>query len=476
MLSRPDLLVVLAYYALLTILAVYGMHRFHLVRLLRRHDSVRTEVPPDPQRWPDLTVQLPVFNEPKVVARLLESVAALRYPGRLDFQLLDDSTDETSAIAAAKIAELRARGIAIAHIQRPVRQGYKAGALAEGLRRSSSDLFAVFDADFVPHPDTLTRLVPWFASDVGMVQARWEHLNRTDSQLTQTQSIYLDGHFAVESAARFLSGRFFNFNGTAGIWRREAIEDAGGWSASTVTEDLDLSYRAQLAGWKFTFVASVAVPAELPGSLDGFRQQQHRWVKGSIQCARRLLPQILGSALPLRTRIEAFFHLTNNVAYLLTALLAFAIVPSILIRDRLGLMWTLVFDVLLFALSTVSVLLFYLEGQRRVGRSVRPRDFLFVLPLGIGMSIRNSTAVLEGLLTSGGVFRRTPKRGNGIAFPDGEKPAALPFLETGLAIFFLISLAVLAVDGKLASVPFLLLFLGGYGFVSVRGISERFSH
>ena len=433
-------------------------------------------MPSDPPRWPDLTIQLPVFNEPRVVERLLESAASLRYPGRVDIQLLDDSTDDTSAIAARKVGELRARGVAITHVQRCDRKGYKAGALAAGLRLSTSELFAIFDADFLPAPDTLTRLVPFFAPDVGMVQARWGHLNRTDSPLTRVQAIYLDGHFAVESSARHLSGRFFNFNGTAGIWRREAIEDAGGWSASTVTEDLDLSYRAQLAGWRFVFVPSVVVPAELPDSLDGFRQQQHRWVKGSMQCARKLLPEIFRSGLPLRTRIEAFFHLTNNAAYLLTALLALAIVPSIIVRDRLELMWTLAFDLVLFGLSTVSVLVFYLEGQKRVGRKPRLHDFLFVLPLGIGMSLRNSAAVLEGLFKSGGVFRRTPKRGEELSFPPGEAVPRLPFPEMLLAIFFLTSLLVLAMNGKVASVPFLLLFSGGYGFVSLRGLSERFTH
>ncbi|HXG58947.1 MAG TPA: glycosyltransferase, partial [Thermoanaerobaculia bacterium] len=278
--------------------------------------------------FPPVTVQLPLYNEPNVAARLIDAVAALDYPGPLDIQVLDDSTDATTEIVAGRVAYHRARGIAIEHVRRNSREGYKAGALAYGMSRSRAELFAIFDADFVPPPDLLLRMVPHFADPrTGMVQARWTHINREQSLLTRVQAIYLDGHFAIESAARHLAGRFFNFNGTAGIWRRRAIEEAGGWSPATLTEDLDLSYRAQLAGWRFVFLPHVEVAAELPATFSGFQEQQHRWAKGSIQTARRILPRIARATLPMATKIEAWFHLTSNTAYLLTSIVALLVVP-----------------------------------------------------------------------------------------------------------------------------------------------------
>ncbi|HUF18857.1 MAG TPA: glycosyltransferase [Thermoanaerobaculia bacterium] len=473
MVSGIDFFVVVAYYCLLIALAIYGMHRFHLVRLLRRHGAATDPAPPALQRWPDVTVQLPAFNEPHVVERLLDAAARLEYPGHLEIQLLDDSTDETSELAERKIAELRARGAVIHHLRRTDRSGFKAGALSAGLNQTGSELLVVFDADFVPSTDLLLRMIPWFADPgVGMVQARWEHLNRTDSALTRVQAIYLDAHFAIESAARHISGRFFNFNGTAGIWRRQAIIDAGGWSSSTVTEDLDLSYRAQLAGWKFVFLPAVTVPGEVPASLNGFQEQQYRWVKGSMQTARKLLPAILKSSLPWRVRTEAFFHLTNNTAYPMTLLLALLLVPSLLIRERMGLGWTLAVDVLLFASSTVPVLLFYLAGQRRIGRKAGLREMLCVLPIGVGLSIRNSAAVLEGLLRRGGAFHRTPKQGDMRAAATLARAPHLPVAESLLAAFFMTSVIVLGAAGHLASLPFLFLFLGGFAYVSVAGTLE----
>lgn len=473
MFSGTDIFIIVAYYSVLVALATYGMHRFHLVRLLRRHGAGTDPIPHALGNWPDVTVQLPAYNEPHVVERLLEAAARLEYPGRLEIQLLDDSTDETTELAARRIADLRANGAVIHHIRRADRSGFKAGALSAGLSQTGSELFVVFDADFVPCRDLLLRMVPWFADpEVGMVQARWEHLNRTESALTRVQAIYLDAHFAIESAARHLSGRFFNFNGTAGIWRRQAIIDAGGWSSSTVTEDLDLSYRAQLAGWKFVFLPSVTVPGEVPSSLNGFQEQQYRWVKGSVQTARKLLPKILSSGLPWRVRIEAFFHLTNNAAYPMTFLLALLLVPSLLIRERMGLGWTLALDVVLFASSTVPVLSFYLAGQRRIGRRAGLREMLCVLPIGVGLSIRNSEAVLEGLLRRGGAFHRTPKQGDTRAVATLEKAPHVPVAEGLLAVFFMTSVIVFGAAGHLASLPFLFLFLGGFAYVSVTGALE----
>ena len=460
------------YYLALSTLAIYGTHRLYLVSLRRRSTPAFTSELPSDFRWPSVTVQLPLFNEPNVACRLLDAVGEISYPGLFDIQVLDDSTDETTAIVAQKVAELSARGVRVSHLRRTKRDGFKAGALAAGFAQSGSDLFAVFDADFVPPPHILSAVVPHFVNpSIGMVQARWDHLNRDESRLTSVQAIYLDSHFAVESAARFLSGRFFNFNGTAGVWRREAIEDAGGWSASTLTEDLDLSYRAQLAGWRFVFLPDVRVAAELPSTLYGFQEQQFRWAKGSIQTARKLLPAILRAPLPIAVKIEACFHLSGNFAYVLTLLISLLIVPAITIRQQMGLGWTLLLDFFLFALSTGSVLLFFADGQRRVGRRLSIGAVCSVLPVGIGMSARNAAAVLEGLLSSGGHFHRTPKRGGGSLRSD-RRPR-VPVAEIVLTTFFLVAVGCFVAARQWISIPFLLLFLSGFACVTTLALRER---
>ena len=472
--NAGEAVILTLYYAVLVLLTVYSLHRVHLVRLRRRA--------PQPERvtasvFPPLTIQLPLYNEPNVAARLLDAVAAIEYPGELDVQVLDDSTDATSAIVFERVASMRERGLRVEHIRRGSRDGFKAGALAEGLRRSRAALLAVFDADFVPLPDVLLRIVPHFADPrVGMVQARWTHLNRDQSMLTRVQALFLDAHFAVESAARNFGGRFFNFNGTAGVWRREAIEEGGGWSSSTLTEDLDLSYRAQLAGWTFVFLPDVEVPAELPAALSGFQQQQHRWTKGSIQTARKLLPPILRHDLAGSVKTEALFHLTNNTAYLFSVLLALLAIPSMVIRYRHELGWSFTADFFLFAASTGSVLLFYREGQRWAGRAAPPlRELLAVVPVGVGMSIRNAAAVLEGLVGSGGEFRRTPKEGDRRASVHDGRPR-LPWAELLLTLLFASVVVVFARAGRWVSLPFLALFVTGYGSVAFVALRERITY
>lgn len=468
--NAAEALTLTLYYFVLSALAVYSIHRFYLVRLRRR-----TPVPPRATAdvFPPLTIQLPLYNEPNVAARLLDAVAAIRYPGRLDVQVLDDSTDITSRIVAERIRTMpNAR-----HIRRESREGFKAGALAEGLRRSDAELFAVFDADFVPPPDVLLRMVPYFADpNVGMVQARWTHINRDRSMLTRVQALFLDAHFAIESAARNFGGRFFNFNGTAGVWRRAAVEEAGGWSSSTLTEDLDLSYRAQLAGWQFVFLSDVEVPAELPAALSGFQEQQHRWTKGSIQTARKLLPSIIRRPLAREVKAEALFHLTNNTAYLLSVLLALLTVPAMLIRYRHDLGWSFTADFFLFAASTASVLLFYREGQQFAGRKPPPlRELLAVLPVGIGMSIRNAGAVLEGMVQTGGYFRRTPKEGDSRQRLADKRPR-MPWLELALTAAFAACVVAFAMASRWIAVPFLTLFVTGYGYVAIFALQERLSY
>ncbi|HKR65392.1 MAG TPA: glycosyltransferase [Thermoanaerobaculia bacterium] len=464
--SAVEAAVLTLYYLVLGVLTIYSVHRFYLVRLRRRS--------PEPSRvtaktFPPLTIQLPLYNEPNVAARLLDAVLAIEYPGALEIQVLDDSNDATSDIVASY------RDPRIRHIRRTSRDGFKAGALAHGMSLSDAALFAVFDADFVPPADVFLRMVPYFADPrVGMVQARWTHLNRDESLLTRVQALFLDAHFAVESAARSFGGRFFNFNGTAGIWRREAIEDAGGWSSSTLTEDLDLSYRAQLAGWEFVFCPDVEVPAELPGALSGFQDQQHRWAKGSIQTARKLLGSIASSDVATRVKTEAVFHLTNNAAYLLSLVLSLLIVPSMLIRYRNGLLWSFFIDLALFAMSSGSVLLFYREGQRWAGRPrPRLRELLAVLPVGVGMSVRNASAVIEGLFESGGYFKRTPKRG--VARMLHTTNARVPILELVLTLFFAGTVIAFAEANRWASLPFLTLFVTGYGYIAILAVSEAIS-
>ena len=403
------------YYLVLGVLFVYGLHRLQLVALYYRSRSPRDEAGTPPNEWPWITVQLPIFNEQYVADRLIDAVCEFDYPkDRLEIQVLDDSTDATKDTVAQRVAHHGERGFQIHHIHRQHRKGFKAGALEAGFRRAKGDFLAVFDADFVPQPQFLKQTLPGFtAPGVGMVQARWDHLNRNYSLLTHIQAIFLDGHFAIEHAARHRSGRFFNFNGTAGIWRRQAILDAGGWHHDTLTEDLDLSYRAQLAGWRFVFLPNTTAPAELPVDVNAFKRQQYRWAKGSIQTARKLLGTILQAPIPLPVKLEAFVHLTNNVAYLLMLLLSVLVFPAMFLRRGGDPRLLLFLDLPLFLGATGSVILFYVLSQKAVNREWRREIRLLpsLMGLGIGLSVNNARAVVSGLFKWGGIFERTPKYG-----------------------------------------------------------------
>ncbi|MFY9551632.1 MAG: glycosyltransferase, partial [Thermoanaerobaculia bacterium] len=461
-----------AYYAVLAMLAVYGAHRGVMVHLYYRH---RRDTPRPAGRLPALprvTVQLPIYNEVYVVERLVEAVAAMDYPrALLQIQILDDSDDETREAARAMTARLSARGFQIAHCARTHREGFKAGALQAGLAAATGDYLLILDADFVPGPEMLRACLPFFADpDVGMVQARWGHLNRDFSLLTRIQAMLLDGHFVIEHTARHRSGRFFNFNGTAGIWRRTCVEASGGWQADTLTEDLDLSYRAQLLGWKFVYLKDCVAPAELPVDMNGVKSQQHRWTKGSIQTGRKLLPTIWKSRLPWKIKSEAFFHLTSNLSYVLVVLLALLMVPAILIRDRIGWQKLAIVDFPLFFGATFSFLAFYVSSQREIGRGWKPtlRCLPFLLALGIGISINNAGAVLEGLFRRPTGFTRTPKYR--IEGPQGEwrskKYRASGSGSFGgellLALYFLAVLVFAVRFRYWAAVPFLLVFFQGF--------------
>ena len=468
--------VVALYFGVLSVLSLYGAHRWYLIWLYHRHRNDRAKPQQRFDELPPLTVQLPLFNEMYVARRLIDAVCALDYPrDRLEVQVLDDSTDETTAIVAEAVERWRAAGVQIVHLHRTVRTGFKAGALDAGLRVARSELVAVFDADFVPRPDFARELVDHFSDPgVGMVQARWGHLNPDYSVLTRVQSMFLDGHFVIEHTARNRSGRFFNFNGTAGIWRRRCIEEAGGWQHDTLTEDLDLSYRAQLCGWRFVFLLDHVAPAELPVEMSAFKSQQHRWAKGSIQTARKLLPRILRSRLPLGVKLESTVHLTANVGYVLMVALALLVVPAIWVRREIAPWLILVVDLPLFTMSTLSVAAFYLVAQREARGSWKGilRWVPFLMAIGIGLSINNARAVIEAALGRPSDFKRTPKYNLG----HGETLAARRYrvavnrdtwIELALTIWFAV-----AVGGAIAlrlwgALPFLLLFEIGYGYTAI---------
>jgi cellulose synthase/poly-beta-1,6-N-acetylglucosamine synthase-like glycosyltransferase len=469
------------YFGCLGLLTLYGIHRWFLVALYLRHRNRaagplgRFETPPR------LTVQLPLYNEMYVARRLIDAVCALDYPrDRLEIQVLDDSTDETSGLVAEVVKQRQADGFDIVHLRRTMRIGFKAGALEAGQRRATGELIAVFDADFVPTPDFARQLVDHFTDpEVGMVQARWGHLNPDHSALTRVQSMFLDGHFVVEHTARNRSGRFFNFNGTAGIWRKRCIQDAGGWQHDTLTEDLDLSYRAQLRGWKFVFVPEHVAPAELPVEMGSLKAQQHRWAKGSIQTARKLLPRILRSDLPLRVKSESIAHLTANVGYVLMVALALLVVPAVFLRAEISPWLILAVDLPLFTFSSLSVAAFYFLAQREAIGGWRgiARWIPFLMAVGIGLSINNARAVLEALAGRVSEFRRTPKYN----LSRGESLAARRYrgsinrdtwIELGLGVYFTVATAGVIASGLWGAVPFLALFLVGYSYTALTTLTQ----
>ncbi len=399
-------------------LAVYGVHRYSLVYLYYKH---RRRAPKKTACFihkPLVTIQLPMFNELYVAQRIIEAACRIEYPrDRLEIQVLDDSTDDTTEIARETCERMRAEGHPVAFIHRDNREGYKAGALEAGLKIATGEYVVIFDADFIPPPKILDELIDYFSDPkVGMVQARWEHINREQSLLTKTQAILLDGHFVIEHAARNRSGRFMSFNGTAGAWRKCCIEDAGGWHHDTLTEDLDLSYRAQMKGWKFVYLPDVTSPAELPPDMIGFKSQQHRWAKGGAQTCRKMLPRILKSRLPWRIKVEAFFHLTSWVSYFLMLILTLLLFPILYLKTHIfadNMALRFVFDGSLVLLATCSASTFYVACQRELfrtwGESLKYLPFL--MSLGVGISINNARAAFEGLIGKASEFVRTPKFG-----------------------------------------------------------------
>jgi len=463
----------------LLLLIPFALHRLHLLRLARSTGWS----PPEPWEGPlpRVTVQLPIYNEAGVVERLVDAAAELDHPRELlEIQLLDDSTDETTELAARRVAHWRDRGVHIRHLRRRDREGFKAGALARGLDEARGDFILILDADFVAPPDLIRRLLPPFRErDVGMVQARWDHLNEEVSLLTRCQALLLDGHFFFEQGGRCAGGRFMNFNGTAGMWRRRALEDAGGWSSDTLTEDLDVSYRAQMKGWRFVFLAGVGVPAELPESVRALEVQQSRWSQGGIQTGRKLLPAVLRGPWSRAVKGEATAHLLGHLAYPLTLALGVLILPSALARRFLGLDQFLVLDLLVFSLATLSFLFFYVAAGRKRRRPLHrlvPTAAL-TLAVGIGLTASVSRSVLRGL--RGGArdpFHRTPKRGNGPLRYRSPSVAGDTVLKLALAAWMWVGVGVALHQGLHGTVPFLVLFGTGYawlGLGEVAGAASR---
>jgi len=479
-----DMALLIPYFIVLILLASYGAHRYVLVYLYYKNKKNHTTEPQ--ARFDDLprvTVQLPIFNEQYVVDRLLDSICKLDYPReKLDIQLLDDSTDETVEVARGLVERYAAMGYPVTYHHRTNREGFKAGALAEGLKSAKGEFVAIFDADFVPPEDFLMKVIHHFTNPkVGMVQTRWTHINRNYSFLTEVEAIMLDGHFVLEHSGRARSDVFFNFNGTAGMWRRQAIEEAGGWQHDTLTEDTDLSYRAQLKGWKFVYLQDVECPAELPVEMTAFKTQQARWAKGLIQTSKKILPQVLKSDVPRHVKLEAWFHLTANLSYPLMIVLSVLLLPAMIIRFYQGWFQMLYIDLPLFMASTFSISSFYLVSQKELFPRTWPRAFLylpFLMALGIGLTITNTRAVLEALVGKQTAFARTPKyrvesRKDKVGAKKYRKRLGwVPWVELMIGTYFASTVYYAIANENYITVPFLLLFVVGYWYTGLMSLLQ----
>jgi cellulose synthase/poly-beta-1,6-N-acetylglucosamine synthase-like glycosyltransferase len=480
-----ETLVLATYFFVLVILAIYGWHRYYLVYLYMKNKD-RQPVPLGTlDTLPPVTIQLPIYNEMYVADRLIEAVCQIDYPRELlEIQVLDDSTDETTGVCERAVRRNAAQGIDITYIHRTDRTGYKAGALEAGLTVAKGEFVAIFDADFIPTTDFLQRTIQHFSDpNVALVQARWGHINQDYSLLTKIQSILLDGHFVLEHGGRNRAGLFFNFNGTAGIWRRTTIADAGGWQHDTLTEDLDLSYRAQLRGWKFVFLPDLIAPAEVPVEMNSFKSQQHRWAKGSIQTCRKLLPRILRSNLPLHTKAEAFFHLSANFNYPLMCVLSVLMAPSMVIRYNMGWYEMLLIDVPLFFAATASVANFYMVCQRELHKDwlTRAKYLPFLMSIGIGLAVNNTKAVFEALFNKESEFARTPKyhiennSDEWVGKKYRQSFVVQPMIELALGLYFTATVFYALANGIYGTLPFLILFQIGFLYTGLLSIIQQFA-
>lgn len=468
------------YGAVLFLLLPFAAHRVTLLWLSRRPEPHHPS-PPSPGHPPRVTVQLPVYNEKHVVERLIDTTCLLSHPRHLlQIQVLDDSTDDTTALARRRAREWREQGVDITVLHRTDRHGYKAGALAAGLESASGDQILILDADFVPPPGLLEDLLPSMADPrVGMVQARWDHLNEDESWLTRAQALLLDGHFMVEQRGRYRGGRLFKFNGTAGLWRRSALDDAGGWHHDTLIEDLDISYRSQMAGWRFVLRDEVGVPAELPRTPAALLVQQRRWAQGGVQAARKLLPRVLGSSLRPVVKLEGVVHLCGQFTYPLTLALALLVVPAAFARRQLGMdaLWWL--DLAVFAGAAGPFIAYYLTAARRRGRRWGRAIWRATgaLVLGAGLSAHLTRSVFRGFRPVRDPFERTPKtgasRGSGDD-PPARRAARGRAVGIGAGVYMVLTGVLAMSAGFWASLPFVALFAAGFLSLGVgRGGARR---
>jgi cellulose synthase/poly-beta-1,6-N-acetylglucosamine synthase-like glycosyltransferase len=483
-----DLAVMLPYFFVMVILAMYGIHRYALVYNYFKNRRNVPGPPPEITVWPKVTVQLPIYNERYVIERLIETVALFDYPRELlDIQVLDDSTDQTQSVARDCVERHRDLGVPISYIHRDNREGFKAGALQEGLKTATGEFVAIFDADFIPPADFLRRTIPYFIEpQLAMVQTRWSYVNRGYSTLTEVEAIMLDGHFAIEHSSRFRSGLFFNFNGTAGIWRRTSIEDSGGWQHDTLTEDTDLSYRAQIRGWKFLYLPEIECPSELPVEMNAFKSQQARWAKGLMQTAKKILPRVIRADVPFATKAEAFFHLTANISYPLMVFLSIILLPAMIVRFYQGWFQVLVIDLPLFLASTCSISSFYLSAERAFYPKTWKRTFWylpFVMAVGIGLSVRNAVAVLEAIVGKKSEFVRTPKyrveagakrHGEWVKKKYHKSAGMMPFAEVLLGLYFAAAVVYAVQNENYATVPFFVLFVWGYLYTGLMSLGQTY--
>ncbi len=472
------------YFISLLVLFTFGAHGFVMVyHYLNR--PTRQTTPPLLNDEPMVTIQLPIFNEMYVVHRLIDAVCALDYPKeKLEIQVLDDSLDETKEIVARKVAEYKELGFDIQHIHRMNRQGFKAGALQNGLITARGEFIAIFDADFVPRKDFLRDTLPYFFEDprIGLVQTRWEHINSEYSLLTRTQALALDGHFVMEQDIRNRVGFFINFNGTGGIWRKSCIEDAEGWQSDTLTEDLDLSYRAQLRGWKFKYLNDVTTPAELPAEVSALKSQQFRWTKGAIETARKILPKVWKSNIPLRVKIHSTFHLTNNIVFPFILLAGILNVPLIFIKQNGG--HQLYFAMMsIFVLAFIGSFLFYMFSQRAVYLDWQRRIMLFPLFMAgsMGFAVNNSRAVFEALFKKKSEFIRTPKyniEGKNDSWVGKQYVRRtvdwVVAIEVALALYCFFGVISSLYYLEIAAVPFQLMYFLGFTFVAFLSLKQAF--
>lgn len=479
-------LILLIYFLSLTVLFGFGIHGLVLLYYYYKTQKMLRPVADLPKELPVVTIQLPMYNELYVVERLIRSVCAIDYPkDKLEVQVLDDSTDESTEIAKALVDEYQQKGYDIVYLHRTNRFGYKAGALKEGLEVAKGEFVAIFDADFVPKKEFLLETLPYFKNkEIGMVQTRWEHINEEYSFVTRAAALALDGHFVIEQQVRNKAGFFINFNGTAGIWRKSTIIDAGNWQPDTLTEDLDLSYRAQLRGWKFIFLNDVTSPAELPPDINALKTQQFRWTKGAVETAKKLLPMVLKSDIPFKVKLECFIHLTSNIVFPFIIVVALLNVPVVVLKNTIGGFDTYYNLMSVFVLASIATFLFYMYAQRGIHLDWRRRLLLFPVFLAgsMGLAVNNSKAVIEALINKKSGFARTPKYQIVNSTDEWKKKKykqkkldMTVVFEIFMTLYYLVGIGISAYYVEIAAIPFQLLFLIGFGSVGFMSLKHAWT-